>query len=63
MNQPKVVLALRLIKILQNNTNATIDDIAAQLGVQSLRSQKPCNILIFNNFKELYLVFSGQLCF
>jgi len=33
MNQPKVVLALRLIKILQNNTNATIDDIAAQLGV------------------------------
>ena len=53
MNQPKVVLALRLIKILQNNTNATVDEIAAQLGVQSLRSQKPCNILIFNNFKEL----------
>ena len=33
MNQPKVVLALRLMKMLQNNNTLTIDEIAAQLEV------------------------------
>ena len=33
MNQPKVVLALRLMKMLQNNKTLTIDEIAAQLEV------------------------------
>lgn len=33
MNQPKVVIALRLIKLLQNNIDLTVDDVAAQLGV------------------------------
>lgn len=33
MNQPKVVLALRLIKMLQNNETLTIDEIAARLDV------------------------------
>lgn len=33
MNQPKVVLALRLIKMLQNNEKLTIDEIAARLDV------------------------------
>lgn len=33
MNQPKVVLALRLMKILQNNESLTIDEIAARLDV------------------------------
>ena len=33
MNQPKVVLALRLMKMLQNNETRTIDEIAAQLDV------------------------------
>lgn len=33
MNQPKVVLALRLIKMLQNNEKQTIDEIAARLDV------------------------------
>lgn len=33
MKQPKVVLALRLMKLLQNNTTLTIDEIAAQLEV------------------------------
>ncbi len=33
MNQPKVVFALRLMKILQNNGMLTIDDVAVQLGV------------------------------
>lgn len=33
MNQPKVVIALRLIKLLQNNIYLTVDDVAAQLGV------------------------------
>ena len=33
MNQPKVVLALRLMKMLQNNSTLTIDEIAARLEV------------------------------
>lgn len=33
MNQPKVVLALRLMKMLQNNNTLTIDEIAARLEV------------------------------
>ena len=33
MNQPKVVLALRLMKMLQNNNTLTIDEIAAELQV------------------------------
>ena len=33
MNQPKVVFALRLMKMLQGNEMMTIDDVAAQLGV------------------------------
>ena len=33
MNQSKVVLALRLMKMLQNNNTLTIDEIAAQLEV------------------------------
>lgn len=33
MNQPKVVLALRLMKMLQNNETLTIDEIAARLNV------------------------------
>ena len=33
MNQPKVVLALRLMKILQNNSTLTIDEVAARLEV------------------------------
>lgn len=33
MNQPKVVLALRLMKMLQNNNTLTIDEIAARLDV------------------------------
>ena len=33
MNQPKVVFALRLMKILLNNEMLTIDDVAEQLGV------------------------------
>lgn len=33
MNQPKVVIALRLIKLLQNNISLTIDDVATQLNV------------------------------
>lgn len=33
MNQPKVVLALRLMKMLQNNNTLTIDEISAQLEV------------------------------
>ena len=33
MNQPKVVIALRLIKLLQNNIKLTVDDVAEQIGV------------------------------
>lgn len=33
MNQPKVVLALRLMKMLQNNETLTIDEISARLNV------------------------------
>lgn len=33
MNQPKVVLALRLMKMLQNNSTLSIDEIAARLEV------------------------------
>lgn len=33
MNQPKVVLALRLMKMLQNNETLTIDEFAARLNV------------------------------
>lgn len=33
MKQPKVVIALKLIKLLQNNFNLTVDEVAAQLGI------------------------------
>ena len=33
MNQPKVVIALKLIKLLQNNFKLTVDDVAEHIGV------------------------------
>ena len=64
MNQPKVVLALRLMKMLQNNKTLTIDEIAAQLEVvpRTIYRYIVKSNFFFSTFKKFSFQLISAVC-